>query len=107
MAALFNFKSSEVGALRRGGLQRFSVQSTRAISESSSNMNISFCTKRIIFNRLVLEVESDSLALPSGALPNTDIAGRTRNYDIDVSESRYRSHKLRYRSCKNRLQYRV
>ena len=49
MAALFNFKSSEVGTLRRGSLQRSSVQSTRVVSESKSNVNISFFTLRNIF----------------------------------------------------------
>jgi hypothetical protein len=39
----------------------------------------------------------------SGTLLNSDFEGR--NYDIDLS--RYRSHKLRYRSCNNGIQYRV
>ena len=49
MAVLLNFKSSEVGTLRRGSLQRSSVQPTRVISESKSNVNISFFTLRNIF----------------------------------------------------------
>ncbi len=39
-----DFKSSEVGTLKTRGLQRSSVQPTRAFSESISNVNISFCT---------------------------------------------------------------
>jgi hypothetical protein len=46
------FKSSEVGTLRTVGLQRSSVQPTIAFSESISNVNISFCIERNIFDRL-------------------------------------------------------
>ncbi len=41
---LIDFKSSEVGLLKTGSLQRSSVQPTIAFSESISNMNLSFCT---------------------------------------------------------------
>ena len=41
---LNDFKSSEIGMLKTHGLQRSSVQPTRAFSESISNVNISFCT---------------------------------------------------------------
>ncbi len=38
-------ESSEVGTLRTVGLQRSSVQpTTKAFSESISNVNLSFCT---------------------------------------------------------------
>jgi hypothetical protein len=52
MAALFNFKSSEVGTLKTTTFQCSSVQSTRALCEPSSDVNISFCTLRSIFIRL-------------------------------------------------------
>ncbi len=39
-----SFKSSEIGTLKRGSLQRSSVLPTRAFSESISNVNLSFCT---------------------------------------------------------------
>ena len=66
MAALFNFKSSEVGTLKTPGLQRSSVQPTRAISESKSNVNISFFALRNIFIWLWARVAVVSAAEPSG-----------------------------------------
>ncbi len=39
-----SFKSSEIGTLISGYLQRSSVLPTRAFSESISNVNLSFCT---------------------------------------------------------------
>ncbi len=53
---LIDFKSSEVGTLKTGSLQRSSVQPSTiiAFSESISNVNISssFLHLRIIFDRL-------------------------------------------------------
>jgi hypothetical protein len=49
---LTDFKSSKVGTQKRVPLQHSSVQPTRAFLESISNMSISFCTKRNIFDRL-------------------------------------------------------
>ena len=53
---LIDFKSAEVGTLKRVPLQRSSVLHTKAVSESNSNVNISFCTLRNIFDRLLKRV---------------------------------------------------
>ncbi len=72
------FKSSEVGTLRTVGPQRSSVQPTKAFSESISNVNISFCTQHIIFDRLWERVENSD---------NYRSAPRSKCCVIQVSEN--------------------
>ncbi len=44
--------NAELRTRKTGSLQRSNVQPIRAFSESISNVNISFCTQRNIFDRL-------------------------------------------------------
>ncbi len=53
---LIEFKSSKIGMLMKGSLQRSSVQPTMALSESISNVNLSFCTPFNIFIWVLVRV---------------------------------------------------